>query len=112
MLRTTMMTTALLAIGFSGIASAASPDTFMNGQSFYGQLADGATGARVVDLATSSYVNVKYGETVNFVSGGQTFAWTFNGLSPRSVSLAKIAPQDFSTKPLTVYIERNPLDRH
>ena len=65
----------------------------------------------MVDLATTNYVNVKYGETVNFVSGARTFAWTFNGLSPRAVSLDKIAPPDFATKPMTIYVARNPLLR-
>lgn len=113
MIRTNILTSALLAAGiaaFSSIAAAA-PDTFMNGQSYYGQPANVSAPARVVDLAATNYVNVKYGETVNFVSGSRTFAWTFNGLSPRAVSLDKIAPQDFGTKPLTIYVGKDPLQR-
>ncbi len=63
----------------------------------------------MVDFATTNYANVRYGETVDFVSGTKTFAWTFNGLSPRTVSLNKIAPPDSGTKPLTVYVARDPL---
>ena len=113
MIRTNILNVALLVAGitaFSGIAAAA-PDTFMNGQSYYGQPANAGTPARVVDLATTNHVNVKYGETVNFVSGSRTLAWTFNGLSPRAVSLNKIAPQDFGSKPLTIYVEKDPLQR-
>lgn len=113
MIRKNFLIAALLATGMtalSGIAVAKS-DTFMNGQSYYGQPATADTPARVVDLATTDSVNVRYGETVNFTSGGKTFAWTFNGLSPRAVSLTKIAPADFGTKPLTVYVARDPLNR-
>jgi len=112
MIRKNFLIAALLATGMtalSGIAAAQS-DTFMNGQSYYGQPASTGAPARVVDLATTNYVNVSYGETVKFVSGTKTFAWTFNGLSPRAVALNKIAPADFGTKPLTVYVPRNPLD--
>lgn len=45
------------------------------------------------------------------MSGPRTFAWTFNGLSPRAVNLNKIAPQDFGSKPLTIYVEKDPLLR-
>lgn len=113
MIRKNFLTGALVATGMtalSGIAAAQS-DTFMNGQSYYGQPATAGAPARVVDLATTNYVNVRYGETVNFMSGTKTFAWTFDGLTPRNVSLAKIAPPDFSTKPMTIYVERNPLLR-
>lgn len=111
--RTNILIAALLATSMtslSGIAAAKS-DSFMNGQSYYGQPANSGAPARVVDLATANYVNVQYGETVNFVSGAKTFAWTFNGLSPRAVSLTKIAPPDFGTKPLTIYVARDPLNR-
>lgn len=114
MIRTNILTPALLAVGiaaFSGIAAAANADTFMNGQSYYGQPANSGAPARVVDLATANCVNVKYGETVNFVNGAKTFAWTFDGLSPHAVSLAKIAPPDFGTKPLNIYVEKDPLLR-
>jgi len=114
MIRRNILTLALLATSMtalSGIAAAKSA-TFMNGQSYYGQPADAGAAARAVDLATTNHVNVKYGETVNFVSGAKTFAWTFNGLNPRAVRLTQIAPPDFGTQPLTVYVARNPLNRH
>lgn len=113
MIRRSILAVALLATSMatlSGIAAAKSNE-FMSGQSYYGQPATAGTSARVVDLATTDSVNVRYGETVNFVSGAKTFAWTFNGLSPRAVNLTKIAPPDFGTKPLTVYVARDPLNR-
>lgn len=113
MIRTKILTSALLAAGiaaFSGIAAAA-PDTFMNGQSYYGQPANAGTTARVVDIATANYVNVKYGETVSFASGAKTFTWTFDGLNPRAVSLDKIAPQGFVGKPFTIYVAKDPFAR-
>lgn len=115
MIRTNILTAVLLATSFtafSSIASAAGPDTFMNGQSFYGQPASGVAAARTVDLATTNHANVNYGETVNFVSGSKTFAWTFNGLDRRAVDVAKIAPPNFATKPFTVYVARNPFNRN
>jgi hypothetical protein len=63
--RKNILIAALLATSMtalSGIAAAKS-DTFMNGQSYYGQPASAGTPARVVDLATTNHVNVKYGET-------------------------------------------------
>lgn len=113
MIRKNVLIAALLSAGMaalSGVAAAKS-DHFMNGQSYYGQPATAGTPARMVDLATTDSVNVRYGETVNFVSGAKAFAWTFNGLSPRAVNLNKIAPPDFGTKPLTIYVARDPLNR-
>lgn len=113
MIRKNFLIAALLATGMtalSGVAAAKS-DAFMSGQSYYGQPAAAGTPARLVDLATTDSVNVRFGETVNFVSGTKTFAWTFNGLSPRAVSLTKIAPPDFGTTPLTIYVARDPLNR-
>lgn len=98
-------------MALAGAAFAAGADTFRNGQSFYGEPANGTQNARVVDLATAKYANVKYGETVKFVSAGKTFVWTFNGIDQRAVNLAKIAPQDFEAKSLTVYVDKNPLNR-
>lgn len=113
MFRRNILAVALLATSMTALSglAAAKSDEFMSGQSYYGQPANAGTAARMVDLGTTNYINVKYGETVNFVSGGKTFSWTFNGLSPRVVSLTKIAPPDFGTKPLTVYVAKDLLNR-
>ncbi len=114
MTRKSILIAALFASGvtmFSGVASAAagSSDTFPNGQSLYGEATKMSQSARVVDVATSRYVNVTYGETVEFVNGAKMFAWTFDGLSDRAVNIAKIAPSGFDSTPLTVYVARDPL---
>ena len=107
-----LRTAALAALSVLPLAGyAASGNTFMNGQSHYGQPASAGTPARVVDIATANYVNVKYGETVSFASGAKTFMWTFDGLNPRAVSLDKIAPQGFVGKPFTIYVAKDPFTR-
>lgn len=87
------------------------PDTFMNGKSFYGEPTAQVSAARVVEIATSGAINVPYGETVTFQSGGKQFTWTFNGLGGRAVDVAKIAPAGFAARPFAVYIGRDPLTR-
>ena len=89
-------------------APAARADTFMNGQSFYGQAASAGAGGRAVDLDSARYLNVEFGETIIFRNSGRQFAWTFNGLDRRSVDVSKIAPAGFSTKPFVIYIAENP----
>lgn len=66
-----LVTAAVPAIGF------AASETFLNGQSIYGQPATVANASRVVDLAQASRLNIAYGETVVFRGdAGQQFAWT------------------------------------
>lgn len=89
----------------------ASAETFLNGESFYGQPSRTGTGARVVNLDTTpKYINVEYGETVTFRSQGKEFSWTFDGLDGRAVDIRKVAPAGFAATPLTVYVEPNPLN--
>lgn len=109
--------TVLLAAGvlaLAGTSFAAGSDTFMNGQSVYGQptnVENIGSGARIVDVATAPYANVRYGETVKFVNAGKSFAWTFDGLDQRAVNLSKVALRDFDAKSMVVYVGRNPLTR-
>jgi len=94
------------------IIAAAAPDawanSFLNGQSFYGQPAGAETRGRVVNVDTSRHLNVEYGETVVFRRADRQFAWTFNGLDRRAVDLAKIAPADFSGRPFVIYVAEDP----
>ena len=65
-------------------ASAMAADTFANGQSFYGQPAQQADKARVVDVSTARHLNVAYGDTVTFrneFGGTRLTLYTFNWLS-------------------------------
>jgi hypothetical protein len=83
----------------------------MNGQHMYGQPTTQETPVRVVDLAATDRINVAYGESVVFRSGTQQFSWTFNGLDRRSFDVSQIAPAGFTSKPIVVYVGRNPLYR-
>ncbi len=96
----------------SATTFAASPDTFANGQSFFGRPNADALGSRLVELGTLKYINVKYGETVTFRSEGKQFTWTFDGLDLLSVDVARIAPSGFAMKPLVIYIAQNPSNRN
>ncbi|MFY9510888.1 MAG: CzcE family metal-binding protein [Rubrivivax sp.] len=107
----TLQAAAVVAAACASFGSIAA-DTFMNGQSIYGQPAASATADRQVDLAAATGINVAYGETVSFRNeGGQQFAWTFDGLDQRAVVVAKIAPAGFTAKAVTVYVGKNPLSR-
>lgn len=91
--------------------AAGGPDTFMNGQSYYGEPTTQVAAARVVDIASSGRITVAYGETVTFRSESTQFSWIFNGLDRRSVDVAKIAPAGFAVKPFVAYVGRNPANR-
>lgn len=94
------------------LASASAADISSKEQALIGQPAPATTPARVIDLSTSSYANISYGETVVFRgNGGNQFTWTFNGIGGRSWDLANIAPAGFSDKQFRVYVSRNPLYR-
>lgn len=108
-LKTTLRAIVAAALVTPLFAAAASSDTFMNGQSIYGQPGPGGANARVVDVSSAKFIAVEYGDTVTFTNAGKTFVWTFNGLSRRAVDLAKIAPAGFSDRELVVYIGRNTL---
>lgn len=104
--------TALVVAAGAPIAALAASETFLNGQSIYGQPASASSATRTVDLLRASRVNVAYGETVVFRGdAGQQFAWTFNGLDRRAVDLAKIAPTSFGAKAATAYVGRDPSNR-
>lgn len=101
---------AVLSVG--SVAAIAAPDTFLNGQSYWGQVAIGDARSPTVDFRVK-HVQVDYGETVSFVDGaGTRFTWMFNGLDQRSVALAMIAPAGFQASPTLIHIGQNPLTRH
>lgn len=107
-----LRTAALLAAASAPALGFASSETFLNGQSVYGQPAAVSAGAFEVDLTQSPRPNIAYGETVAFRGdAGQQFAWTFNGLDRRGVDLAKIAPPGFGAKSAVAYVGRDPSNR-
>lgn len=70
-----------------------------------GTPAQAAQAARVIKLgADSEYLNVTRGETVTIVNGDKAFTWMFDTLGTPSFDLTKIAPRDFGTGHLRVYV--------
>ena len=60
----------------------------------------------------TKWINVKHGESVNFMAGGKSFAWNFYTLrSETSFDLATIAPKDINLQQIRVYVARNVGDR-
>jgi hypothetical protein len=56
------------------------------------------------------YVNVTSGETVRFIAGAQSFAWSFQtGPTITMFDLNRIAPPGLLTRPIPVYVAPNPL---
>ena len=66
---------------------------------------NGATRVIRVDDNTR-YVNVESGDTVKFIMRDKAFAWQFD--PPGAVQLAQIAPRDFGTGHVVVYVAPNP----
>lgn len=112
-LNLTLRRVAILGLGVASLtAFAAGGETFMNGQSIYGQPASAAQATRVIDLSTAKLPNIDYGETVKFVNDrNQDFTWTFSGLDRRAVGLTAIAPAGFDTRQKSVYVGRSPANR-
>lgn len=80
----------------------------MNGKSRYGEPATSEAGARVVDVNTAKYLNVRYGEAVTFRNAGREFTWLFNGVEQQSVDLSQIAPPGFISKAFVIYVPADP----
>ena len=76
-----------------------------------GTPAQAAQAARVIKLgAGSEYLNVNRGEIVTIANGEKAFTWMFDTLGTPSFELAKIAPRDFGTGHLRVYVALDPND--
>lgn len=65
---------------------------------------------RIVLNSGTRYANVVRGETVTFVYGDKSFPWQFDTLGQPSFRLAEIAPKDFGTGHVQVYVGPNPSD--
>lgn len=85
------------------IPAIANSETFMNGRSIYGYSVPDHQG-KVVHAATLKSINVRCGDTVTFTNGGKQFSWKFDVAGHRSVALNKVAPPDFGSSMLTVYV--------
>ncbi len=63
----------------------------------------------IVINAKTKWVNVKHGEVVRFVAGGQEFTWAFDGMSS-SFELNRVAPAGTLGREVTAYIAPNDQD--
>ena len=63
----------------------------------------------IVINAKTKWVNVKHGEVVRFVAGGQEFTWAFDGMSS-AFELNRIAPAGALGREVTAYISPNDQD--
>ncbi|MDN4055091.1 CzcE family metal-binding protein [Massilia sp. YIM B02763] len=105
-------TATLAAVLVLSCASAAQAmPTVRVGAAAYGMPAPADAASRTIVLDDHArYANVNDGETVRFVHGDHSFAWTFNTVQRDGVApLDKIAPQDFGVDGAKVYIAPNPL---
>ena len=67
--------------------------------------------ARTVTITPSTdYVEVADDETVRFIVGGKSFAWTFDGPSDGyAFDLERVAPQGLFAHKVEVVVAANPL---
>lgn len=108
-----MKKTVSLAFAAGALAAALSAPSFaFTRADSVGARADGMAPSRVVSLdGRTRWVNVEFGDVVQFVQGGKSFEWAFNGVAD-AVKLGEIAPSDFNAPQVTVYINQsgNPLN--
>jgi len=61
--------------------------------------------------ASTTYVDVKTGETITFIIDGKSFTRKFDGTTIKSkFELSKIAPEGILNHEITIYIDRTPPD--
>lgn len=76
-----------------------------------GELAALSQTQRTITITPDTrFVNVTSGETVRFVAGTQSFAWSFQtSTTITTFDLNRIAPPGLLNRPIPVYVARNPL---
>ena len=79
----------------------------------YGSAIPAAAATRQITLTPGTkWINVTYGESVNFMAEGKSFAWNFYTLhNDTSFDLATIAPKDINVQQIRVYVARKVGDR-
>ncbi len=87
--------------------------TTVAGANEYGSAVAPANAERhVVITASTPWVNVNNGDTVEFQSNGASFTWHFDTLHDEAAfDLSKIAPAGSVDHKVTVYVAANPLYR-
>ncbi|GJI91600.1 CzcE family metal-binding protein [Duganella hordei] len=92
---------------------AASTAFAANGTAEYGSAVAPSNAQRhIVINASTPWVNVDNGDTVEFQSNGTSFTWHFDTLRDETAfDLSKIAPAGSVDHKVTVYVASNPLYR-
>jgi hypothetical protein len=115
-MKTRILAAAVLATLVSHAALAASEGGFWKQPNAYGTPATATPADRIVRLGPDSHrVNVAYGETVRFIaesgnSAERSFAWRFDVVPEGvSVDLSKVAPSDFPSHNVRVFVSPDPL---
>ena len=111
-----VLTVAVLAALASHAALADPEADFWQQPNVYGTPATATSADRIVRLGPNSHrVNVAYGETVRFVaesgnSSERSFTWRFDVIPDGSnYDLSKVAPADFPSNNVRVYVSPDPL---
>lgn len=80
----------------------------------YGRMAPAnATRREIAVKPDTKWVNVRDGDTVRFVADGRSFTWHFSTYpNTTHLDLAVIAPQDFPSGKVVVYVAQNQLYRN
>jgi len=109
--RSITSTFALLIVSVSMAATAQSAVPASGG--LYGQnVPANATRKEIVVTPQTKWVNVTDGDTVRFVADGHSFTWHFSTYpNTTHLDLASIAPRDFQSSKVVVYVAQNPLYR-
>jgi len=72
-----------------------------------------ATRREIAVKPETKWVNVRDGDTVRFVADGRSFTWHFSTYpNTTHLDLAMIAPQDFPSGKVVVYVAQNQLYRN
>ncbi|MGV8893199.1 MAG: CzcE family metal-binding protein [Burkholderiaceae bacterium] len=87
----------------------ASSSPMKNTVDVYGNAVPVEAATRQIALTPNTqWINVKHGESINFVTGGKSFAWNFYTLrGETSFDLAAIAPKDINVQQIQVYVAKN-----
>lgn len=74
-----------------------------------GSAVPSAEATRTITITPDTrFVNAMQGETIRFLVGGAEFTWRFDGPVLRPMDLQEIAPTGLISRPLTVYLARQP----
>jgi hypothetical protein len=92
--------------------ASAQAETFANGRSWYGVPNNPEVATRVVDVNSTDALNIECGETVTFRNGDKSFTWRFDVVNHRAVDIRKVAPANFASKKLMVYVSPNDFERN